>query len=322
VARQLDKIFTPPADSGDGEPVVSGDDVARQLEQLFPAEAETASGSDSTFQPRMAGLDERTIALPAMKAEDPVAEIASQSVADATVDADVGSAGESVVETEDLRPIRETGAYESGPPTTGDAVVGDDISERLDELFGEEESSGTRLAASPDEPGTSETATIELAGAATMAMERKPADPDVSGDDVKDRLTQIFGSEADADVSKTQGMTQSQVFDGDSGEPASATTSAPMLEMEEESDAGESETAFEPPNVATVTLAEIYFQQGLKEQALQIYRQLLEREPDNETARKRIEEIEASRSGDEAKEGSDADRRSPRPGLKVPRRKK
>ena len=35
-------------------------------------------------------------------------------------------------------------------------------------------------------------------------------------------------------------------------------------------------------NVATVTLAEIYFQQGLREQALQIYRQLLEREPEND----------------------------------------
>ena len=48
------------------------------------------------------------------------------------------------------------------------------------------------------------------------------------------------------------------------------------------------------PHVATVTLAEIYFQQGLKEQALQIYRQLLERHPDDETVRKRLGEIEAS----------------------------
>jgi tetratricopeptide (TPR) repeat protein len=48
------------------------------------------------------------------------------------------------------------------------------------------------------------------------------------------------------------------------------------------------------PHVATVTLAEIYFQQGLKEQALQIYRQLLERHPEDETVRKRLGEIEAS----------------------------
>ena len=48
------------------------------------------------------------------------------------------------------------------------------------------------------------------------------------------------------------------------------------------------------PHVATVTLAEIYFQQGLKEQALQIYRQLLARQPDNETVKVRVREIEAS----------------------------
>ncbi len=51
------------------------------------------------------------------------------------------------------------------------------------------------------------------------------------------------------------------------------------------------------PNIATVTLAEIYFQQGLKEQAAQIYRRLLERQPDNETVKKRLEEIEFSVGG-------------------------
>jgi hypothetical protein len=74
-------------------------------------------------------------------------------------------------------------------------------------------------------------------------------------------------------------------------------------------------------NVATVTLAEIYFQQGLKEQALQIYRQLLEREPANESVRKRIQEIEATKSDGDGR-GGDADHRRPRPGMKVPKRKK
>jgi len=101
-------------------------------------------------------------------------------------------------------------------------------------------------------------------------------------------------------------------------------TAPPRLEedvAEALEDAGE--TAAAPPNVATLTLADIYFQQGLKEQALQIYRQLLEREPENETARKRIQEIEASKPEGEAKEGeADPERRAPRPGVKVPRRKK
>jgi tetratricopeptide (TPR) repeat protein len=74
-------------------------------------------------------------------------------------------------------------------------------------------------------------------------------------------------------------------------------------------------------NVATVTLAEIYFQQGLREQALQIYRQLLEREPENDSVRKRIEEIEATKP-DGGEPGPGSDPRRPRPGLKVPKRKK
>lgn len=53
------------------------------------------------------------------------------------------------------------------------------------------------------------------------------------------------------------------------------------LEIEEDS----------APHVATVTLAEIYLQQGLKEQAAQIYRQLVERQPDDEAAQKRLQEI-------------------------------
>jgi cytochrome c-type biogenesis protein CcmH/NrfG len=41
-------------------------------------------------------------------------------------------------------------------------------------------------------------------------------------------------------------------------------------------------------------LAEIYFQQGLKEQAAQIYRQLLERQPGDPAVKRRLDEIEAS----------------------------
>lgn len=45
------------------------------------------------------------------------------------------------------------------------------------------------------------------------------------------------------------------------------------------------------PHIATVTLAEIYLQQGLKEQAAQIYRQLLEQQPDDESVRERLQAI-------------------------------
>jgi hypothetical protein len=248
----------------------------------------------------LSGLDERTIAMPALSPDKPAPEvIAARSVEDATVDADVGFGDESVVETEDLRPSLETRFIEGG--ANGEAVVGEDISRRLDQLFGADDAAP--LSESGDEPGTSETAGVEL-GTATMVVERASA-AEVSGQDVEERLTQIFEGDAAADAPEAQ--------------DAKAEASPPILEMEEDLPGEEGAEAEEPPNVATVTLAEIYVQQGLKEQALQIYRQLLEREPENEAVRKRIEEIEATKSGEDR--GDAADRRAPRPGLKVPRRK-
>jgi tetratricopeptide (TPR) repeat protein len=66
--------------------------------------------------------------------------------------------------------------------------------------------------------------------------------------------------------------------------------SFPVKEEEEEPENDENSA----PHVATVTLAEIYFQQGLKEQAAQIYRQLLERQPGDPAVKRRLDEIEAS----------------------------
>jgi tetratricopeptide (TPR) repeat protein len=63
----------------------------------------------------------------------------------------------------------------------------------------------------------------------------------------------------------------------------------PVREEEEEPEIEENSA----PHVATVTLAEIYLQQGLKEQAAQIYRQLLERQPGDDSVRRRLQEIEA-----------------------------
>ena len=75
----------------------------------------------------------------------------------------------------------------------------------------------------------------------------------------------------------------------------------------------------EPLNVATVTLAEIYFKQDLKEQAIAIYKQLLEREPDNKEIAERLEFIKSSQVESIEKslgEKKKVRRRRPRPGVK------
>jgi hypothetical protein len=47
------------------------------------------------------------------------------------------------------------------------------------------------------------------------------------------------------------------------------------------------------PDLSSATLAELYFNQGFTDKALDVYRQLVEREPGNESARARIVELEA-----------------------------
>lgn len=82
----------------------------------------------------------------------------------------------------------------------------------------------------------------------------------------------------------------------------SSTFAFPVREEEEEAEMD----VESPPHIATVTLAEIYFQQGLKEQAAQIYRQLLERQPGDVTVEQRLREIELSSTepGTRAADGS------------------
>ena len=43
----------------------------------------------------------------------------------------------------------------------------------------------------------------------------------------------------------------------------------------------------------SATLAELYFNQGFTDKAIEVYRQLLQREPGNERARTRLAELEA-----------------------------
>jgi hypothetical protein len=58
--------------------------------------------------------------------------------------------------------------------------------------------------------------------------------------------------------------------------------------------AREEPTAAAPgPDLSSATLAELYFNQGFTDKALDVYRQLLQREPGNERARARVTEIES-----------------------------
>jgi pentatricopeptide repeat protein len=84
-------------------------------------------------------------------------------------------------------------------------------------------------------------------------------------------------------------------FDFDAGAPA-----APELPPPAPSAATEAPPAAPPespapaePALASLTLAELYFNQGFTDKAIDVYRQMLEREPDNERAQARLTELQA-----------------------------
>lgn len=236
--------------------------------------------------------------------------------------------------------------------TAIEMVDGEDVAGRLDALFADGDAAGGPAYGNSrsGSPSDGEMPLFPAESGESPDLAGIDALEPVSGEDVSSRLQQLFeGGDAPVSVPEAASQSESGVATGsDTGavgsetdedmvplsgtaKPAAAIDSvaAPVPELapmsdeedaypdEDESAAGSGAGA----NVATVTLAEIYFQQGLREQALQIYRQLLEREPENDSARKRIEEIEATKP-DGGEPGPGSDPRRPRPGLKVPKRKK
>jgi tetratricopeptide (TPR) repeat protein len=69
--------------------------------------------------------------------------------------------------------------------------------------------------------------------------------------------------------------------------PAPVAAPAPAPEPARAAEAGDA------PPIASSTLAELYLRQGFVDRAMEVYRQLLQREPGNERARARMEELSA-----------------------------
>jgi len=58
----------------------------------------------------------------------------------------------------------------------------------------------------------------------------------------------------------------------------------------------EADTQAAAAELATPTLAELYFEQGIHDKAVEVYKQIVQREPDNAKAASRLGEIEALRT--------------------------
>ncbi len=83
-------------------------------------------------------------------------------------------------------------------------------------------------------------------------------------------------------------------------EPSTPPETAPSLEKSVESSfdslfGNEDDALEEDPTTSTRTLAEIYFEQGVYDEAVKIYKDLVRKSPENGELKKRLEEIERIR---------------------------
>lgn len=305
-------------------PQVTGADIEAQLDRLFDLEPSAAAEpppsnvGDTAFPAEASGSDPAADASAALEAglgetmflpngdmdlavpEEPAPEV---------IEAEFGTFA-----PEDAAGISDTAAIEM--------VDGSDVADQLDRLFQPEpgETGAASASQATAEVPLTEASLAELDAGATLEVPVQSPIPEPM--DIPAEADSPLPEETIAGAAPDAALARAPVEAGASAAPADAPPALAQMSDEEEGYPEEEEMPEQGAgaNVATVTLAEIYFQQGLREQALQIYRQLLEREPGNESVRKRITEIEATRSDADA--GAAADSRWPRPGLKVPKRKK
>jgi len=160
--------------------------------------------------------------------------------------------------TMDLPALQEPDSWQPGSML---ASRSSDVDSQLDELF-----ASSSFPKDHFPPVVAPPAVVPPAAAPAPAFQDEAAATtsyaraDVTGEDILDRLDDLFGT--------------------DSAFPSDAPSVPP---------AGGNFAG-----VATVTLAEEYFRQGHKKQAEAVYRELLKIEPGNEAYRKRLAQIEAS----------------------------
>jgi pilus assembly protein FimV len=206
-------------------------------------------------------------------------------------------------------------------------VTSSDVESAFDNMHGDDvlqgESDSNQITGSNTED-SSETAII-----LEDSLNSRPAGQDsgIESDTITDDGVAVAETHILTENELSDGM-ESGLLSGSAESEAGYSEAGQTLAMDEEelreSSNDNDDWQDSPPNMATVTLAEIYFKQGLKEQALEIYRQLLEREPENEEINNRIKEIEAAEMEDSSNKerNNSSDRRRPRSGVKIKKRRR
>jgi tetratricopeptide (TPR) repeat protein len=308
------------------EETISGDDIARRLETIFEEEAAVSldTGADLSTQKAEIHAEENSVLAVTQETDTPIMESVSFEEALKT------PAEQISVEKSDVQDI-----------------VNDDIAPFIEQAQAGDPSDAENTTTINRVGSLKESSPQEINESMEDALSSEEA-PDMSGDDVRSRLEEIFPDSLNSEDTlsivneipdgEKDGETPNQGFYTMSGDDAIAkipdesllkqldeveidlssvdksvieTSAAPRTELNsiETDGAMDEESALEddssqvsdtpetgnfdsiPDHVLTPTLADIYFQQGQPNLAVQIYSRLLEKDPDNEKISKRLETI-------------------------------
>lgn len=216
------------------------------------------------------------------------------------LDKEMGAAFSSLFAEDDDLPVDEAkpeaAASEASQEDTGanieeaplaDASLESDLDKSFSSLFGEDDSLEESPAAAQPAPEQDAPAPTEVAAAAEQsANDVESLESEFSG-----AFKQLFDTDDDsldekADIPSNKGV--DFLMSGDSDDEVSAgLVKDPTIPLDKlPMDLDES--------LNTSTLAEIYFEQGHYDKAIDIYQDLARKEPENESIRKRLDEIEAA----------------------------
>ena len=263
----------------DGDPQDA--EVAAYLAEL----TEPLTVSEPSESPPSAPEPEREAAtVPATDSEVPVATIAEPEVAEGVADSEVAAAPEVMPEVAEMESTSDDMDHDVVAPDSTEGELGEESMYGDFSFVDESEVSPApspyadtmRSGQASDEstpPPLEDSPYLEEVGSMDVAAEASPS-------------AEVESQDSSEEIAATEEIGAADMETEGSPVPATEELQVPRSE-----DRSRFTPEFERTPIVTRTLAELYLQQGYIESALEIYRQLAEREPDDASLRQRITEL-------------------------------
>ncbi len=267
-------------------------------------ESSVESSFDSLFGNESDALPSEDLTLPADSSPAPSApSTPSDSAPAPSLESSVESSFDSLfgnesdaLPSEDLTLPADSSPAPSAPSTPSDSApapsLESSVESSFDSLFGNESD------ALPSEDLTLPADSSPAPSAPSTPSDSAPA-PSLESS-VESSFDSLFGNESDALPSEDLTLPADSSPAPSAPSTPSDSAPAPSLESSVESSfdslfGNESDALEEDPTTSTRTLAEIYFEQGVYDESIKIYKDLIRKSPDDASLQTRLEEIEKIR---------------------------